>query len=267
MTEGVLVNDAETQTNLPLPDCMYSFLKNNPMRFNKYYYNLDSVSKEQAESEKHLQRIRETRKEINKLNQKSKKRRDRDKSRDLSDDSISSGDDSNYLKPLQKLKMKKKIPDTWKQWYFPENATNFQPYTYITNRPSGTMPKDTSSFRNMQFSPHFERPASSTCKCQCRCGTLPKKDISQEFVQEIVDESSSLLNELESLRISKSKWKNDPEFQYAFGKEIDRLSERYNPMLSKNREKLEALEKKIKNPPIPKTHFEYLKIKEDEDDD
>lgn len=256
------MNDAETQTNLPLPDCMYSFLEKNPMRFNRYYYNLDAVSKQREESEKHLQRIRETRKEIKQLNKKSKKRRD--KSKVASDDSLSSGDE-NYLKPIRK--MKNKIPDTKKQWFFPpEDLTSFQPYTFITNRPSGTMPKDYSSFRDMQFAPHFQR-SSSTCKCQCQCGKSPNVDISQQYARKVVEESSSLLNELESLRISRSKWKNDPEFQVAFGREIDRLSERYNPMMSKNREKFEAFEKKIKNPPIPKKHFDYLNIKGDHIED
>ncbi|KAL5278698.1 hypothetical protein ACFFRR_003363 [Megaselia abdita] len=262
MTEGVLVNDAETQTNLPLPDCMYSFLENNPMRFNKYYYNLDAVSRQKAESEKHLQRIRETRKELKKhLNQKAKKRRDKNK--ELSDDSLSS-DDEIYLRPM--VKMKNAIPDTRKQWYFPEeNNTTFQPYTHITNRPSGTMPKDTLGFRNMQFSPHFQRP-SSTCTCQCQCGKLQSKEVSQKFAKRLVDESTSLLNELEALRISQSKWKHDPQFPFAFGKEIDRLSERYNPVLSKNMKAIEALEKNITNPPIPKKHFDYIKYEEDDDD-
>lgn len=259
MTEGILVNDAETQTNLPLPDCVYSFLKDNPMRFNKYYYNLDAISQQEAESEKHLQRIRETRKEIRQFNQKARKKRD--KSKNLSDDSLSS-DDDNYLRPKQK--MKNKIPDTMKQWYFPEEtSTQFQPYSYITNRPSGTMPKDTSSLRNMQYYPHFLR-SSSTCNCQCQCGKSPTTDISPKMKERFVNESSSLLNELESLRICKSKWKNDPGFPFAYGKEIDRLSEKYNPMLSKNTEILEALEKKIKNPPIPKKHFDYIKIEKDE---
>lgn len=262
MTEGVLVKDEETQTNLPLPDCMYSFLEDNPMRFNKYYYNLDAVSNQEAESEKHLQRIRETRREIKQLNKKVKKRRD--KIRDLSDDSLSS-DDENYLKATQR--MKNQIPDTRKQWYFPEeNSTSFQPYTFITNRPSGTMPKDSFSLRNMQFIPHFKR-TNSSCKCLCQCGKLKSTDVSPRLPKTLLTESSTLLNELESLKISKSKWKNDPEFQVVFEKEIDRLSDRYNPMSSRHKEKIEAFEKKIKNPPIPKQKIDYLDLKKQKDAD
>lgn len=256
MTEGILVNDAQTQTNLPLPDCMYSFLEDNPMRYNVFYYNPQGVSAREAENELYLKRIQETRKEIRKFDKKKKRR---EKHQHFSDDSLSSSDDNNYLRPKHRTKMKNKVCETRKQWYFPEDRIpSFLPYSKITNRPSGTMPKNYVSFRNMRMFPNSQNQSECKCKCQCGLGTSETSSRPNNFQDSLVTETTSLLNELESLSISKSKWKNDPEFQIALGEEIDHLNDKYAPMLKKTRDRIEKLEKNLKNPPIQKKHFDYL---------